>query len=175
MTNISSALSPDYLDGAVDRFAQFFLSPLFTQSATDRELDAVHSEHSKNLLTDMRRTYQLTKHLANPNHPLHHFGTGNHLTLRDTPREKGIDVRKALLEFHDKYYSANVMKLCILGREPLNELEAMVCKDRFDLVKNIDVHVPEGEEIGAPEVPFREEDLGKFVSCPHICSHIDTV
>lgn len=153
-----------HLDGAVDRFVQFFLAPLFTQSATDRELDAVHSEHSKNLLTDANRIYQLTKHLANPNHPFCHFGTGNHQTLRDTPKRDGIDVRSALLEFHEKYYSANIMRLCILGRESLDELEKMIRKDRFDLVQNTNVYVPEGEEIGTPEIPFRKEDLGKIVS-----------
>ena len=31
------------------RFAQFFISPLFTESATDRERNAVHSEHMKNV------------------------------------------------------------------------------------------------------------------------------
>ena len=30
-----------YLRGALDRFAQFFVAPLFTESATERELKAV--------------------------------------------------------------------------------------------------------------------------------------
>lgn len=46
----------------------------------------------------------------------------------------------------------------------MDELEAIVRKDRFELVKNTDVHVPRGEEIGAPEVPFRLQDMGTFVS-----------
>lgn len=32
------------------------------------------------------------------------------------PKVKGIDVRKALLEFHSKYYSANLMKLTLIGK-----------------------------------------------------------
>lgn len=40
---------------ALDRFAQFFISPLFTPSATDRELNAVHSENAKNLQNDYWR------------------------------------------------------------------------------------------------------------------------
>ncbi len=35
--------------GAVDRFAQFFVAPLFTESATQREMNAVNSENDKNL------------------------------------------------------------------------------------------------------------------------------
>jgi len=34
-------VAPDKLDGALDRFAQFFIAPLFTPSATEREINAV--------------------------------------------------------------------------------------------------------------------------------------
>ena len=37
------------LEEALDRFSQFFISPLFTESATDRERNAIESEHSKNI------------------------------------------------------------------------------------------------------------------------------
>ena len=36
---------PSYLEGALDRFSQFFIEPLFTPSATEREIEAVDSEH----------------------------------------------------------------------------------------------------------------------------------
>ena len=44
-----------FLRGALDRFAQFFLCPLFTEGATDREMKAVDSENSKNLQSDAWR------------------------------------------------------------------------------------------------------------------------
>lgn len=37
------------LPGALSRFADFFVSPLFTEAATAREVAAIDSEHSKNL------------------------------------------------------------------------------------------------------------------------------
>jgi insulysin len=40
---------PDALDGALDRFAQFFISPLFDASCTEREIQAVDSENKRNL------------------------------------------------------------------------------------------------------------------------------
>lgn len=43
--------------GALDRFCQFFRTPLFTESATEREINAVDSEHSMNLQADSRRSY----------------------------------------------------------------------------------------------------------------------
>ena len=67
--------SPLY--GALDRFAQFFIDPLFLPSTLDRELRAVDSENKKNLQSDQWRLHQLEKSLSNPNHPYCHFSTGN--------------------------------------------------------------------------------------------------
>ena len=58
------------------RFAQFFLSPLFTASATEREVDAVNSENTNNLNNDMWRGFQLAKSMAKPGHPYAKFQTG---------------------------------------------------------------------------------------------------
>ena len=63
-----------YLDGALDRFAQFFIKPLFTESATDREMKAVDSENAKNITSDDRRSYQFDHSLAKTTHPFHKFG-----------------------------------------------------------------------------------------------------
>ncbi|KAL9034972.1 MAG: hypothetical protein Q9214_006801, partial [Letrouitia sp. 1 TL-2023] len=49
--------SPLY--GALDRFAQFFIEPLFLSSTLDRELRAVDSENKKNLQSDNWRLSQL--------------------------------------------------------------------------------------------------------------------
>ena len=58
------------------RFAQFFISPQFTPAATARELNAIESEHGKNLQSDGFMTYQLQKARASPLHPYSKFGTG---------------------------------------------------------------------------------------------------
>lgn len=116
--------SPLY--GALDRFAQFFISPLFLSSTLDRELKAVDSENKKNLQSDNWRLSQLSKSLSSKKHPYHHFSTGNLATLRDEPRKRGVDVRKEFIQFHDKHYSANRMKLVVLGKESLDELETWV-------------------------------------------------
>lgn len=59
---------PNQLEGALDRFAQFFIEPLFTESATEREINAVDSEHDKNVAIDVWRIRQVSKSLADPNH-----------------------------------------------------------------------------------------------------------
>ncbi|XP_072943184.1 insulin-degrading enzyme isoform X2 [Epargyreus clarus] len=117
---------PDHLGKALDIFAQFFISPLFTESATGRELSAVNSEHEKNAASDTWRLDQLNKSTADPDHPYHKFGTGNRDTLETIPKQKGIDVRKELLKFHKQWYSASIMTLVVVGKETLSELEALV-------------------------------------------------
>jgi insulysin len=59
------------------RFAQFFISPQFTAAATGRELNAIESEHAKNLQSDGFRNFQLQKLRAAADHPYSKFGTGN--------------------------------------------------------------------------------------------------
>ena len=52
-------VNADFTEEALDRFSQFFISPLFTQSATSRELNAIDSEHAKNINSDAFRLYQV--------------------------------------------------------------------------------------------------------------------
>ena len=52
-------VNADFTKEALDRFSQFFISPLFTQSATSRELNAIDSEHAKNINSDSFRLYQV--------------------------------------------------------------------------------------------------------------------
>lgn len=97
-------------DDALDRFAQFFVKdgPLFTPSATSRELNAIESEHQKNLQADSWREQQLLKmisgELTGRQHPYWKFGTGNRATLLDEPAKRGKDVRQDLLTYHGAKY-----------------------------------------------------------------------
>lgn len=136
---------PTKLENALDRFAQFFIAPLFTVSATDREIKAVNSEHEKNLATDVWRIRQVNKSLSDPNHPYSKFGTGNEKTLCEDPKKLGINVRDELLKFHDQWYSANIMCLSVYGKETLDELEAMIIS-RFSEIVNKNVESPRWEE-----------------------------
>jgi len=153
-TNYYFDVSPDHLDGALDRFSQFFLSPLFTESATEREVNAVNSEHEKNIPHDTWRSNQIEKSTANPNHDFFKFGTGNKETLDIKPKAEGISVRDSLLEFHRTWYSSNIMCLAVLGRENLDTLQEMVLQ-RFSDVADKNVKVPEWLE-----PPFSPEQCG---------------
>jgi len=152
-TNYFFDISPDKLEGALDRFSQFFTAPLFTESATDREVKAVHSEHEKNIPNDTWRGHQVEKATSNPDHDFSKFGTGNEMTLDTLPKEKGMVVRDELLRFHKKWYSSNIMGLTILGQQDLDSLEEMVV-DMMAGVMDKQVTVPEW-----PEAPFGDNEL----------------
>lgn len=126
------------LYGALDRFAQFFVEPLFLENTLDRELKAVDSENKKNLQSDQWRLSQLSKALSNPKHPFSHFSTGNVQTLKTIPEGRGVKIREEFIKFYEKHYSANRMKLVVLGQEPLDELESWVV-ELFSEVKNKDL------------------------------------
>jgi insulysin len=126
-------VAPGALLGALDRFASFFTEPLFDASCTEREVNAVNSEHAKNLQSDIWRFYQLEKHLSAPAHPYSKFGTGNRETLWDGPRREGRDPRGELIQWWEREYCARRMKLVVLGREDLDTLESWV-RERFEAV-----------------------------------------
>jgi len=76
------------------------------------------------------------------------------------PKANGVDIREQLLEFHSKYYSANLMRLVVLGREPLDELEKMVT-ELFSSIPSTDAPKPSLSYAGAE--PFGAEQMGHTV------------
>lgn len=127
-TNYQFEIRSEALEGALDRFAQFFIAPLFTPEFTEREANAVNSENQKNLENDDWREYQLRNSLYRAGHPANHFSTGNHETLRGTTRDE-------LLAFYRQHYSANQMWLAVAGTAGLDQLEQWV-RTYFSPVEN---------------------------------------
>lgn len=157
-TNYYFEVTANNLEGALDRFAQFFIAPLFSESGTEREMNAVDSEHKKNLQSDSWRVFQLEKQLSNPNHVYRKFGTGNLETLGVNATEKGYDIRTKLIDFHSKLYSSNIMTVVILGKEPL-EILTNWAVDKFSFVLNKDIDFPRFSG-----KPLTEKELGVFIN-----------
>ncbi|RIA87179.1 Metalloenzyme, LuxS/M16 peptidase-like protein [Glomus cerebriforme] len=156
-TNYYFEVGPEFLEGALDRFSQFFVAPLFDPSCVDREIHAVDSEYKKNLQLDGRRMHQLERSLSNPNHPYSRFSTGNLETLKENPIKQGLNIRDELLKFHDKYYSANIMKLVVLGKESLDQLSQWII-EKFSAVKNKSIPIPTYDDN-----PLTENELSNQV------------
>ena len=113
----------EYLKGALDRFSQFFVSPLVKAEAMDREILAVDSEFNQVLQSDSCRLYQLQSHTCSQGHPLNRFTWGNKKSLSNA-MGSGINLREEILQMYMSNYHGGMMKLVIIGGEPLDTLEA---------------------------------------------------
>jgi len=134
-TNYFFDVKADALPDALDRFAQFFIAPLFTPEYVDRERHAVHSEFKAKIRDDGRRLYVASKLAINPAHPYSHFAVGNLDTLADRPDSQ---VRDDLIKFYRQHYSANLMTLAVVGRQSTAELRKLV-EARFSAVADRDL------------------------------------
>lgn len=122
-TNYFFDIDPDFLPEALDRFAQFFISPRFDAEYVDREKNAVEAEYQMGLTSDGRRGLDVLQEVMNPEHPYAQFAVGSLESLADRP---GSTIRDELLAFYDRHYSANLMRLVVLGNESLDELQSLV-------------------------------------------------
>ncbi|MBV1789076.1 insulinase family protein [Marinobacterium sp. D7] len=129
-TNYFFDVKADALPDALDRFAQFFIAPLFTPEYVDRERHAVHSEFKAKIRDDGRRLYVAGKLAMNPDHPYSRFAVGSLDTLADRPDSP---VRDDLIKFYNSHYSANLMTLAVVGRQSTAELRRLV-EERFSAV-----------------------------------------
>lgn len=134
-TNYFFEIQPDFLEPALDRFSQQFVAPLFTADYVQREKNAVHSEFTSGLRDDGRRFYSALKEVINPQHPFSNFSVGNLDTLAD---REGRSIRDAMLEFYERHYSANQMRLVIYGKEDLDTLEQWA-RQKFSAIPNRNV------------------------------------
>jgi len=131
-TNYFFDVDKEHLEPALDRFAQFFVAPKFTPRYVARERQIVHSEYRAKYRSDGRRVHHAQKKAMNPRHPYTTFSVGSNETLAD---REGSSIRDELIAFYRKHYSANIMTLAVLGREPLPVLEGWV-RERFSAVPN---------------------------------------
>jgi insulysin len=114
--------------GALERFSHFFIDPLFSSEYIQKEINAVNSEHQKNLEQDGWRQMQLFRTFYRKDHPSNHFSTGNEETLKGVKQEEFVT-------FYNTNYSANRMCLVLLSNKGLDELESMA-REYFTPIKN---------------------------------------
>ncbi|XP_063684670.1 uncharacterized protein LOC134818889 isoform X9 [Bolinopsis microptera] len=101
----------------MDVFAQFFISPLLDRDSIIREVSAVNSEWQRELSSDAWTSWDIMRVLSNVKHPFHTFSTGSISTLNRT------DIQDRLWDFYDRYYSANLITVAIIGNETLDTLQ----------------------------------------------------
>ena len=152
-------VDPEWLKESLDRFAQFFIGPLFDPNAIGKEMNAVDSEFSIAVQEDSHRAREVIFGTSKKGHVFTKFGWGNAKSLGTDVIAAGIDLRSELVRWYENHYSANLMKLVVLGRD-LDELEKMV-RDSFGNIANRNLVVPDFSSHG---MPFDSESLGHIFS-----------
>lgn len=130
-TNYHFSIPNDYLDHTLDIFSRFFIDPLFSKDAVDRELNAVNNEFKTKYNDDDRRVWQLYDSLTDEKIPIATFTCGNKESLTCD------NLRDLTVEFYHKHYSSDKMSLVVLGNYKIEILEKMV-RDKFSDVKRIE-------------------------------------
>lgn len=148
-------VAPESLRGALDIFSQFFVCPLFTDSATEREVSAVQSEHEKDSSNDTRRLFQLERNLSKGGHDYTKFFSGNRYSLFESSCAKSVNTREKLLQFYSTWYSSNLMSLVILGRESINDLQKLA-EDKFSEVIDRNVVQPSWNDTPWPDICLKK-------------------
>ncbi len=123
---------------ALDRFSQFFISPLLADEFISKERKNIEAEFQLKLKDDIRRLYDVHKETINQRHPFSQFSVGNVDTLAD---RNGESIGKEVSDFFNLYYQADYMTLAIEGPQTLAELVHLT-KDMFSEIKNNDLTLP---------------------------------
>lgn len=143
------SIKTEMLDKSLDIFSGFFSSPLLLKDQIEKEMNAVDSEHKKNLQTDLWREEVATHEMTTKKHPVKRFSTGCLETL------KVDNIHEEVVNFYKTKYSANLMYLVITSNKDITELENLITKYFTDIPNN-NVTIPRNYEKIYGENKFME-------------------
>ncbi|WP_372882557.1 insulinase family protein [Psychromonas sp.] len=107
---------------ALDRLGDVMRAPLLDEQYADKERHTVNAEHKTYFDNDMRKFYALQRYTLNPDYPSARFSTGDLTTLKDKP---GSKLQDELVDFFNRYYSANLMKVALTSPRSIADLQQM--------------------------------------------------
>lgn len=136
-------ITAEHFSTALERFSEFFISPLLANEFVVAERENIDAEFTLKLKDDIRRLYDVHKDTVNPNHPFSQFSVGNLDTLAD---RGGHKISREIQAFFQKFYRADYMTLAIEGPQSLTELYRLA-EDLFVDIQSADQPLP---DISAP-------------------------
>ena len=110
------------LKEAIDRFSRFFIDPLFDKNSVDREINAIESEHMKNIQQDNWRMNYFMSISSKKDSLINRFKTGNLSSL------KKDGVRDAMISFYKKHYVSSNIKIVSVSSLDNNEVNKYIQK-----------------------------------------------
>ena len=110
------------LEHTMDIFSRFFIDPLFNEESVLREINAVHSEHDKNINDDHWRIHQMLKNVADIDNPYNTFPTGSKFSMDEKT------IRSKMIEFYNKYYVSENISICIISNLDMKQQKNLIYK-----------------------------------------------
>jgi protease-3 len=138
ITNYMFKINNDAFDEGLDRFSDFFKAPKLYPEYTDKEKNAVNAEWSMRREMDFFGEFKLARKMMG-DHPANRFLIGNLETLGD---KEGSILHKETVDFYNKYYSSNIMKVALISNLPIAEMEKKA-QTYFADIKNKHIDKPE--------------------------------
>ena len=135
----------------IDNFYNLIKDPLLSEEALSREIQAVNNEHNKNILSEHWRTFRLLSILAEENHPMNTFGTGNLETLTGRYPK--------LREFYSNHYHPENFSIVISTKNDISQLKNLL-NQTFGSLKKEKQENKENKEQIKLSFPFNK-NLGK--------------
>lgn len=127
------SIAQDSLNQGLEMFGDFFISPLLNKDCVNREKEAVHSEHIKNINDDNWRKQEIIRAASNNEHWFSKFGTGSNETLAI----EDIDIK--VKEFFEKYYSADLMTLVVITKDKIENTKKII-DNSFSKIKLLNIN-----------------------------------
>ena len=124
ITNYNFQVANEAYTGALDRFSNFFKTPLFDPESIEKEKSAVNAEWSLRRGMDFFAMFRVGRSLLG-DHPANRFLIGNRESLSDKPGSTLLD---STIAFYEEYYSANLMKAAMVSQLPLDDMEKLARK-----------------------------------------------
>jgi len=114
----------EHLDEILDIFSRFFIDPLFDINSVSREINAINSEHMKNINNEFWIIRQLVRDISDNDSIMHRFTTGSHETFSKDYKE----LRDKMIEFYNKYYNSDNIYIVVQSNMEIKMVEDMISK-----------------------------------------------
>ena len=137
ITNYMFKINNDAFDEGLDRFSDFFKAPKLYPEYTEKEKNAVNAEWSMRRELDFFGQFKLARKMMGE-HPANRFLIGNLETLGD---KEGSSLHQETVDFYNKYYSSNIMKVALISNLPIADMEQKAQKYFAD-IKNKNIEKP---------------------------------
>ncbi|KAJ1606396.1 peptidase'insulinase-like peptidase' [Cryptosporidium canis] len=126
---------------ALSMFSEFFKSPLFDSTYTEKELMAIENEFNYRKNFQFIRSIHVVLENSDAKSLFRRFCIGNIETLRTIPESQGINVRDEVIGLFNREYSSNRMVLVLASSHTLEELASFAIQYFSDIPnKRLPVH-----------------------------------